>query len=100
MRVCEYKVVGNHNGTLLPSTTFEDDAVPPLEGETHKEKKKSGKKLAKNWGKLAQMSMSQLLGESFEVLRQYATQGLKIVGASKIPGGKTALVSKILEVRG
>jgi hypothetical protein len=40
-----------------------------------------------------------LLKEPIEDLRRYATHALKIVGASKIPGGKVALLSRIEEVR-
>jgi hypothetical protein len=45
------------------------------------------------------MGMSELMEQSIDTLRQYAGKGLQIVGASKIHGGKTALVAKILEVR-
>lgn len=41
----------------------------------------------------------QLLDCDLDSLRKYATYGLKIVGASKIPGGKRALVARIVEVR-
>lgn len=55
--------------------------------------------VAKKWAKLQTMNMAELLGESIATLRAYAGKGLKIVGASKIPGGKTQLVSKIINVR-
>jgi len=169
MRVCEYKVVGNHNGSYLPSTTFTEDtsakghtsaraedsaydpekdflAMPcdecgakmpaeyidtecsyhlvectnydeftPEEPEeekkpakkvkgkdkkkAHKAMKKAGKKLAQSFDKLKAMGMPELLAESLDTLRAYAGHGLKIVGASKIPGGKTALVAVILKTR-
>jgi hypothetical protein len=178
MRVCEYRVVGNHNGELLPSTTFSEDAKPkkgakepeekPYDPENdflaepceecgakmpaeyletecsfhlvecslhsnftpeddeekvektketkakekpakkksgkqkkqeHKALKKAGKKLAQNFDRLKKMTMADLMGESLDTLRDYAGKGLKIVGASKVPGGKTALVSIILKVR-
>ena len=41
----------------------------------------------------------QLLDQPLAELRTYAATVLKIMGASKIPGGKAALVSKIVEVR-
>jgi hypothetical protein len=172
MRVCEYKVKGNHNGELLPSTTFEEDAprgdasyehghdvpkgydpendflaepceecgakMPPeyidVDGsyhlvecskydeftpddepeekkppkkvkgkdkkKEHKAKKKAGKQLAKSFDRLKNATMADLLNESLDTLRDYAGKGLKIVGASKVPGGKTALISVILKTRG
>ena len=57
------------------------------------------RKSKKGFAKLDKMGMDELLKRSIDELRQYATKGLQIVGASKIPGGKVALVSKILEVR-
>ena len=178
MRVCEYTVRGNHNGELLPSTTFaeetseteeteateaveendysydpandflaepceecdakmpaeyleeecsyhdvtcskysaffpEDDTShavkaekpkKPIKGKdkkkAHTAKKKAGKKLAKSFDRLNKAGMADLLMESLDTLRDYAGKGLKIVGASKVPGGKTALVSLILKTRG
>lgn len=49
--------------------------------------------------KLDKMSGLKLMEQSIDVLREYAFKGLEIVGASKIPGGKTALVARILDVR-
>lgn len=46
------------------------------------------------------MDMGDLMDESLEDLRKYASKTLKIVGASKIPGGKVSLVFKIMDVRG
>lgn len=48
------------------------------------------------------MGKEDLIGlnkRSIDQLRKYLTYDLKITGASKIPGGKTALVAKIVEVR-
>lgn len=45
------------------------------------------------------LDMKGLLLKSIEELRKYAGVELDIVGASKIPGGKTALISAILSVR-
>jgi hypothetical protein len=174
MRVCEYKVRGNHNGEFLPSTTFAEDTKakeetefdsndetdanyapekdflaepceecgarmpmeyigqdcnyhlvecsmfdestpePEQKKETkpakkvkgkdkkkeHKAKKKAGKKLAQSFDRLKNATMADLLNESLDTLRDYAGKGLKIVGASKVPGGKTALISVILKTRG
>lgn len=179
MRVCEYKVKGQHNGDYLPSTTFEDD--PPVEAAPekkekkkaeekpydpendflaeecdncgmkippdyvnkdskyhdtecasydpnvpskadeekeaaeekaaqkkasgkqkkleHKAKKKAGKELAKKYAKLKNANMADLMNESLDTLRDYAYRGLKIVGATKVPGGKTGLIAVILKAR-
>ena len=53
----------------------------------------------KGWAKFDKMDMAALMNQSLDDLRQYAGKGLDIVGASKIAGGKTALVAKILQVR-
>lgn len=47
--------------------------------------------------KLSELELDGLMGKTIEELRQYATYGVKLVGASKIPGGKVALVSSILK---
>lgn len=41
----------------------------------------------------------ELMEQTIERLRLYAQKKLKIVGASKIPGGKSALVAKIIKAR-
>jgi hypothetical protein len=115
MRVCEYKVVGNHNGEYLPSTTFAESTIatkldkaveqeqkaktPKEKKQARKALKKAGKQIAKEWAALSKMDVTALLGQSLDTLRAYAGKGLKIVGASKIPGGKTALVSTIIDTR-
>lgn len=187
MRVCEYKVKGQHNGNYLSSTTFEEDppvetAKPekaekkakPVEKEKpydpeddflaeecencgmkippdyvdkdskyhdtecasydpnvpskadeekeaaqekaaqekaakkksgkekkveHKAKKKAGKELVKKYAALQRMNTPDLLNESLDTLRDYAYRGLKIVGATKVPGGKTGLIAVILKAR-
>jgi len=45
------------------------------------------------------MDAKKLMNQSIGDLRSYAGHTLKIIGASKIPGGKAALISKILKVR-
>lgn len=161
MRVCEYKVVGIHNGQFLPDTSFDEDLPPVTEKVTVAEEKAPGpvqdkenpedpyfssdpddqggprgssvgdgdcpvaddqSQVAevsdrparkKKWDeaalgffskaeltKLHNMGTVELMEESIETLRKYATYALKIVGASKISGGKVSLVSKIIEVRG
>lgn len=56
-------------------------------------------KIAKKWAKYQEMGTAELLALSIETLRQYAHKALKIVGASKIPGGKVSLISRIIDVR-
>lgn len=154
MRVSKYEVIGNHNGELLPSTTFRDDVMssssPAVdeyesgdydedeeddyedsyeeededelnededeldeedeEGDVERDEdgdptercdrsidwKHEDDHRCKNFDKL---NYAKLLEESIEDLRKYAANQVKIVGASKIPGGKVALVNKIIEVR-
>lgn len=57
------------------------------------------KKPNKGYAKLNKMGLKELMERSLADLREYATYGLEITGASKIVGGKAALASKILEVR-
>lgn len=94
MRVCKYEVIGNHNGHTLPSTTIKGEYSAKKVTEA-----KTQKKTNKRFGKLEQMDMSDLMKQSMDTLRKYATHGLYIVGASKLSGGKTALVKRIIEVR-
>ena len=170
MRVCKYKVIGNHNGEYLPSTTYEleeelgkdteiepeveeevevetpgqvqeqtpvaqdliasaaqaVDAIPENELEQHAaevkketilkvpEVKKPKEKMLKEpreknsrpklkvpaaFKKMHQMETLDLMQQELGKLRTYASQVLSIVGASKIPGGKTTLVAQIIKVR-
>lgn len=57
------------------------------------------RKSNKGFTKFDKMGTEELMKESIEDLRRYAGKGLEIIGASKIPGGKTALVARILAVR-
>jgi hypothetical protein len=112
VRVCKYTVLGNYSGSRLPDTTYREDEdendgydnmperrdvsdeelagteteLPDLDGEGE-------------WSKYNAMSEGELLDETIKDLRRYATHGLKIVRAGKIPGGKQGLVDRILEVR-
>jgi hypothetical protein len=88
MRTCRYEVIGNHNGQYLSDTTHKEERV-----------KGSKRKIKKSGRKFGQMNPSTLMNQSIEDLRAYATRILEIVGASKIVGGKVALVNKIVEVR-
>lgn len=127
MRVCKYEVIGNHNGSHLPSTVYKPDvndrtpdepeyddpdydpeSDPLVESEEQmkeivdkadKEKKEPKRASKKGFSKLDKLDMEGLLEQPIDVLRKYAGKGLEIIGASKIPGGKVALVSRIMEVR-
>lgn len=61
--------------------------------------KPAKKKPNKGFAKFNKMDMPALTKQSLDDLRKYATYGLEIIGASKIPGGKTALIARILEIR-
>jgi hypothetical protein len=61
--------------------------------------KPAGKPAAPKAAKFARMSPAMLMEQPIEDLRKYASAHLKIVGASKMAGGKATLVSKILKVR-
>jgi hypothetical protein len=133
MRVCRYKVIGNH-GSRLPSTTItkEEIGVPTKPKPTHAktgptrqytgtgglvpEKPKTTKVMKatakkgdrrgvkgtpdpKMWAGFDKLDAGGLAKQSVDALRKYATYKLDIVGASKIRGGKPALILRILEVR-
>jgi hypothetical protein len=83
---------------------FEEDEGDESEPKAPKQKKSKAPQTKKrpkseSMEVLANMDMKELLEQSIDILRKYAAGTLKIVGASKIPGGKSQLVSKIIEVR-
>lgn len=114
MRVCEYKVIGL-DGCPLPDTVYdgdeheespEDKVAVVKKSKARSEKGKPAatievkeKASKKEFDKYSKFGTGELLELSLDDLRKYATYGLSIVGASKIPGGKTALVKKILKAR-
>lgn len=53
-----------------------------------------------DWDRFNDLSTVDLLKESIEDLRRYARHNCLIVGASKMGGGKVALIARIAEVRG
>ena len=99
VRVCKYTVVGHWNGEPMSSTTIvdeycdtiEDNKIIPEAGET--------KTKAEDFSYLEYMGTKDMLDEKLEVLRRYAGSVLKIVGASKISGGKSALIHEIISTR-
>jgi hypothetical protein len=112
MRVCQYEVIGVDGGEL-PEGSFEPDvkvkAVKPrnLDRAQSPEEKKAANaapaaiklKMPKAFAKIHKLTGDKLEEKSIEELRKYAAAGLKILGASKIHGGKTALLKRIMEVR-
>jgi len=77
-----------------------DDAdLPPEETESSEEDEEEKRKAKKGFSKFDKMGFEDLAKQSIEALRKYAGKGLQIVGASKIPGGKPALIATILKVR-
>jgi hypothetical protein len=116
MRTCEYRVIGV-DGEELPDTVYDDGETESTEEEKVAEVVKVEKVKSKdknkpsatietktksakgNFDDFAKLDTGELMKKSIEELRKYATHGLEIVGASKIPGGKTALVRKIIRVR-
>ena len=122
MRVCKYEVIGVQ-GARMDSTTVDtrkDPAVKAVKKEVAKTKKveakvqkatakavKAGKEPAapkaapaKGTHPFDDFNSFQLLEQILPDLRTYAAIHLKIIGASKIPGGKVALIARIEEVRG
>jgi hypothetical protein len=118
MRVCKYEVVGNHNGQQMPSTVIPSSDIEEVEEKktnfiesaakrdeskkkAEKEKKSGVEKPEKKRKahKFDEFDTKALLDQSIEDLRKYASAYLHVVGAYKIPGGKTALVSRIMEIR-
>lgn len=115
MRVCQYKVIGEAGDALRDNVydideveeTKEEDKAAIVEKTINSAKGKPAAQLEirtkpekKNFDKYKKWDVSKLLELSIDELRKYATYGLNIVGASKIRGGKTTLVKKILKVRG
>jgi hypothetical protein len=88
------KVKVHKAGTPAPRKPKKDKDGKPVAHVTKKSTTGSGDYL-----KYKKMKLADLLTCSLDELRKYATYGLQIVGASKIAGGKTALVQKILAVR-
>lgn len=111
MRVCEYRVVGHFGGKLLTEdedlADYEDysdafaeepadtgDARAELLAEEINPRHVAPEKV-RHFGRL---TSRQLMDKSLDELRAYGKK-LKIVGASKITGGKSALVRAITKAR-
>lgn len=126
MRVCAYRVVGVHGGQEMPSTVIEDEDLPSPEWEESEaslsdvddeeraedesgvgsddapleDTRKAAKlfKVPRAYKKYVLMDTSELFDLPLDELRRFAARGLRIVGASKIRGGKVALIECIREV--
>jgi hypothetical protein len=125
MRVCKYKVVGLYTGAMddtcfrdenAPDDNVDDEPdcdpdasdIPDDDDETEDDfnqppvKGKPAKK-AKAEPVLVEvldaMDGEALMEVPLDQLRKYAAGHLKMVGASKLPGGKVILVKNILEAR-
>lgn len=82
MRVCKYSVVGEL-GERMPETTISREDVPAPAAPTNA---------------ALHLDPATLLAKSLDELRRIASHELHIVGASKIRGGKTALVETMMSV--
>lgn len=102
MRVCEYEVIGLDNGDYMPSTTISDDELPEIAGNFNGavgNKLRTVVKVPAAFKKIHEMDGAELMDVTLEKLREYASKGLKIVGASRIPGGKYTLIEAIMKAR-
>lgn len=122
VRVCRYEVIGNYSGTPMPSTSTRDDSDDLDEDEVYDEDDdgevydeddsdldedtidpapatETVSEDGSDWTSYDQMTGAELVAVSIGTLRRYARFGLQIFGASKILGGKDALIKRILEVR-
>lgn len=122
VRVCRYSVIGNYAGPL-PSTSYREetdedfDAVEPDGSEIEEIEEEEEfdtdfededdtedepeviRPSALDYATLDTMSRTDLGVQSLAVLRKYAANHLKLIGASKIPGGKPALIDSIIKHR-
>jgi hypothetical protein len=126
MRVCKYEVIGHHNGYHMSSTTVDDEDMPDWERDDYDDyddydeycdncsdyvnDKQSttppgggyGAPLKKSdIGDLSHdfdhMTYAELYQVSLDDLRKYARRHLNIVGASRLHGGKSALIDLIMK---
>lgn len=119
MRCCRYEVLGLAPTGRLPDTTYtedEEDEVEPLvddfdgtvvecehtDADDVPTTDDNGRwtEQPHRWSYLDDAAAGELWEESLRTLRRYARHTLKIIGASKMRGGKEALIDRIVEVRG
>lgn len=96
MRVCEYLVIGMHGEGELPSTTIKDEELPM---QQQSKTLPGGSKRSKEFKRMDALDEAMLMQESYDSLRNYLSKGLDVVGASRITGGKWALVQAIAKAR-
>jgi len=111
MRVCKYEVVGHYGGQLLPSTTFEEGKVEEMdssgvdeadvvdESEAEPVRFWVAGVVVSGWEDFHKLSDGVLATQKLGDLRKYASKVCQIVGASKLRGGKSALLEKLYQVR-
>lgn len=128
MRVCRYEVVGHWTGTPLSSTTTKpgevdvdntDDEAEEMEVDEAEESSvadvereedaaPADKQPRRNYrnpvsGKtissMSRMNARDLMAQTIDALRAYAVRKLKIVGATRLPGGKIRLIKEITKAR-
>lgn len=92
MRVCRYQVVGQA-AVDLPDTVWE----PEFDDEDLEDK--GVEDFGDNTSDVASSDSVDLASMSLDQLRRYAANTLKIIGASKIPGGKHALLQRIRDLK-
>lgn len=82
--------------------SVEEASKKPVEKRMKKARNRGEKvtiKVLKKYRSIHEKNFRELMDESVADLREYATKVLSIVGASKIVGGKTALVKEITSTR-
>jgi hypothetical protein len=93
MRVCKYKVIGNHGDVTLPSTTIKSVDIPVTQ-DICQNKEAPAPQATES----AVYTLDDLLERSVDELRKIAFHDFKIIGVSRMSGGKLALVERILNV--
>lgn len=94
MRVCKYRVVGLYGERL--SSTVHDEELPV---DMTDEEIQDAVEVLDDSYQLDDLSKSELFEQKTETLRKYAYRVLGIVGASRIQGGKDALIDVIVNAR-
>ena len=99
---CDDSDYDDEDGYLLrlaEPTVVEQEAVAETKPKRASPAKPAAKAKAPKAKDIHKAGQVELMSYSIEDLRKYAAGKLKIVGASKIRGGKTAVVDAILRVR-
>lgn len=116
LRCVWYEITGHHGGVLPSTSTGADKAKTPKAktpkasgGKSVRTAKPGALRVARlgdkpiytpaDWAGFATLDEATLLTKPLDLLRGYGANSLKIAGCSKIPGGKRALVARIIEVR-